>query len=107
MNNDKSRWKPIETAPMDGTVIDVWVWSFELVSRDSDELRLSAGMRVADVHCHGSEWHNEENRNLHEALRWFSDVIIVAHWMPKPEAPKVTKDVVNAWAKALMAKHVM
>jgi hypothetical protein len=65
-----SEWQPIETAPRDGTEIDLW----------------ASGRRWADCHWHLGEW-----------LRWQSDsvdeepthkrIAFPTHWMPLPPAP--------------------
>lgn len=81
-----SAWLPIETAPRDGTVIDLWV----------------NGERFADCkwgfpeHCCGeagqycdSEWHGQSEgwvvTHLNEFL-WTDDD--PTHWMPLPTPPE-------------------
>jgi hypothetical protein len=71
VHSERSEWQPIETAPKDGTVIDLWIPGWE---------------RFAD--CHWSKI---------EPAGWtsdFGDVVLECtgnteptHWMPLPEPP--------------------
>lgn len=77
-----SEWEPIETAPKDGTVIDVWL-------RDLDEL---PGYRVPDVLWHAGYW--VMRKNLHFSVESFFETDTgeprnkATHWMPKPSNPE-------------------
>jgi len=73
-------WQPIETAPKDGTLIDLWV------------VFLSGGQRWADAswkeagqhNCSGpSNWTNNGGWPLHGLL----GKPVATHWRPRPEAP--------------------
>lgn len=79
-------WRPIETAPKDGTAIDVY-------------RRASEG-RFADVfwgkphHCCGemgrycdSEWHDLEDGWVDGVFNEPLDSESITHWMPIPPAP--------------------
>lgn len=80
-----SEWQPIETCPMDGTVVDIWVQSTELVSRDSDERRPSMEWRVANAQWWDGQW-CDENGNPHAYLEGFTHYR-ATHWMPLPDGP--------------------
>jgi hypothetical protein len=84
-----SEWQPIETAPKDGTVIDLWV-DGEFAGR-----RASCywGKPWHDCGEHGrycdSEWHDLDNGwvdDLNMPLRSLDDRE-PTHWMPLPAAP--------------------
>lgn len=64
-------WQPIETAPKDGSVFDVWV-------ADSD----SGGYRVADAY-----WSVGDHffRYSYEEMSLYG--VDITHWMPIPEGP--------------------
>lgn len=74
-------WQPIETAPKDGTVVDLWspqcgrypdaVWGFIPAYEGPDE------MGWTDKNHHGS---------LEDAGPW-------THWMPPPNPPKPSENV--------------
>lgn len=68
-----SDWKPIETAPKNGNLIDVWV----------------GGERVTDVHWrksfYGQGWHCvDEDRSVRMVEHIHGTP---THWMPLPEPP--------------------
>ena len=80
-------WQPIETAPKDGTVIDLWV-SGEF------EGRYAGCFWGKPLHCCGeygrhcdSEWHDLP-------VGWVTDfneplTELPTHWMPPPDAPAI------------------
>lgn len=81
-----SEWQPIETAPKDGTVVDLWSEEFGrqpgcyfgLPSHECGEYG-----RYCD-----SDWHNLTPgwvSDMNEPI-WWDDT---THWMPLPEPPKV------------------
>ena len=79
------QWLPIESAPRDGTLFDMWMQAYDLVTRDSDEVRPTVGMRVADVQWWAGEW-CDENGAPHEVLADFKDWK-PTYWMPIPPPP--------------------
>lgn len=81
-----SEWQPIETAPKDGTVIDLWHEEFD---------------RQADMywgkpeHCCGeygqycdSDWHSEPEGWVCSAVNQAIFADGYTHWMPLPAPPK-------------------
>jgi hypothetical protein len=80
-------WRPIETAPRDGTIIDLW---------SADEF----GGRIPDCywgfpehtcgeaghHC-DSDWHSLSEGWVHSTFNVRLDDSIT-HWMPLPAPPK-------------------
>lgn len=75
-----SEWKPIETAPKDGTLIDVW-----LGDASKDDLLF---------YCHENSkrsinwyWKNGKFRPHTSAKNIAPVFIIPTHWMPSPEPP--------------------
>jgi hypothetical protein len=70
-------WRPIETAPKDGTKVDLW--------RLSDKWQAVAeGRRITDAWFADGRWRHEDYDYGHE--RSVSGHI--THWMPLPEGPK-------------------
>lgn len=80
-------WNRIETAPKDGTIIDLWTQSLGLADRDSDELRPYTEFRVPDVCWFDGGWHDTDG-NQHPYLEGFTEVRFT-HWMPVPGRPDV------------------
>jgi hypothetical protein len=70
-------WQPIETAPKDGTLIDLWV----------------NGERLPDCFWHAPEWCDPDERRWHQKYAETSPDCSFAvdgspsHWMPRPVAP--------------------
>jgi hypothetical protein len=60
-------WQPIETAPRDGTMIDVWAWP---------------GERIPDV-----SWREEWGQWLHDDGNGLLSCV-PTHWMPLPAPPE-------------------
>lgn len=81
-----SEWQSIETAPKDGTLIDVWFESHGLSSRDSDETVPCVGFRAEEAMWFSGEWCDMDG-NRHPSLDGYTNVI-ATHWMPLPEPPK-------------------
>lgn len=79
------RWQPIETAPKDGTVIDLW----------ADQRRVTSCYWGLPAHCCGemgsycdSEWHDLKDGwvdDMNEPLGEYRGN--PTHWMPLPDAP--------------------
>lgn len=74
-----SEWQPIETAPKDGTPVDLWIQIYE-----------TRGYRATGCEYRDSEWQ-------HYSLPEFGHSIelchvdwqhLATHWMPMPEPPK-------------------
>jgi hypothetical protein len=63
MGQQVNEWQPIETAPLDGTVVDVW----------------NDGERVIDAWFHDGRW-------LTSDVEWTSE-LEPTYWMPIPPPP--------------------
>lgn len=73
-------WQPIETAPKDGTRVDLWM-------HDVDH---PAGYRMADARWEDDRWQVAwrfwvEGGGQDSKGRWH---IRATHWMPLPEPPR-------------------
>ena len=66
-----SEWQPIETAPKDGTVVDLWNYKLN--------------MRCADCFMYDGEW---SYLNDHFETVSIKGNDMFSHWMPLPEPPK-------------------
>lgn len=74
----KSNWLPIETAPKDGTAIDIWTeWG-----------------RKTDVYWDGTHWK--------AGCAIFSNP---THWMPVPDAPNATTPFTNSSIQAAIETY--
>lgn len=60
-------WQPIESAPKDGTIIDLWARG------------LTGMRRVADCQVRNGEWYCRAH---------FDIVRHATHWMPLPDPPE-------------------
>ncbi len=69
-----NQWRPIDTAPKDGTPVDVWSRGRRITDAQYD--RLSGSWLF---------WGLEDYEN--EALVPFPSTCDPTHWMPIPEAP--------------------
>jgi hypothetical protein len=67
-------WQPIETAPKDGTLIDLW---------DDDACR-----RLPDCKWHDGRWRQRyaENGTFFIIYEGEDDL---SHWMPRPGSPSL------------------
>lgn len=65
-------WQPIETAPKDGTEVDVWVAD-----------GTGGGYRIADAYWCASRERWRFNGQIHD-IAWTDDP---THWMPLPSPP--------------------
>ena len=73
-------WRPIETAPKDGTVIDV------LVEYSLDGKRISC-QREADVTFEAGEWLAPNGYAVEWGPDEYGQKATVTHWMPLPAPP--------------------
>lgn len=70
------KWRPIETAPKDGTIILVYgYWDGELSEKDIEREVWKAHFNLGTWCLDGSEFYAVEIANP-------------THWMPLPEPPK-------------------
>lgn len=87
MSEDGREWRPIETAPRDGTTVLLWLRE-----------RQQAGGRMTDMPCvddyrvglfvrHSRTLPNGGWRYLNNAYAYAQDENFT-HWMPLPEPPK-------------------
>jgi hypothetical protein len=77
-NGGMSEWQDIETAPRDGTSVDLWV------SAPPQMISTGAG-RVTDCWFFSGKWWRYDGQG-DEYCR--SEVANATHWMPLPEHPK-------------------
>jgi len=73
-------WQPIETAPKDGTIVDLWIDDDGKGERYPNMLYLEGGPNEAN------DWHDADG------VFCLSDIMLrieqVTHWMPLPSPPK-------------------
>lgn len=75
-------WQPIETAPKDGSKVDVWV------TPPARSLSTGGYGRVSDCwFSRGSWWFYDETKYASDPANCRSEVWNVTHWMPLPPAP--------------------
>lgn len=75
-------WQPIETAPKDGSKVDVWV------TPPARSLSTGGYGRVSDCwFSRGSWWFYDETKYASDPANCRSEVWNVTHWMPRPPAP--------------------
>lgn len=66
-------WQKIETAPLDGTLVDLWI------------LASGTAFRAADFRWNGSAWAHEHGVTLDQ---YYANVNMrPTHWMPRPAPP--------------------
>jgi Protein of unknown function (DUF551) len=70
----RTYWRPIETAPKDGTEVDLWC---------INQSALSSSGRATDCHYHCGEWLKYGDS---AEVGWFA-VHNATHWMPLPAPP--------------------
>ena len=82
-----SEWRPIETAPKDGTEIDVWDYCHNPKWRPEAH-GIGSGRRITDVHWengHWVQWDWEYGSYLEVDD---NPEYTISHWMPVPGVPK-------------------
>jgi hypothetical protein len=79
-------WRDIETAPKDGTVIDLWAQVYAHKSRDSDEMMVSVEFRVADAQWFMDGWRDIAGNSLGYDM----EGLVFTHWQPLPAPPEAT-----------------
>ena len=72
---DAARWQPIETAPRDGTLIDLW-----------------AGERIANCAWNVPSKCWGERIGVGSGWKYWAVVLDPTHWMPLPAAPDQPED---------------
>jgi hypothetical protein len=92
MENMMSEWQPIDTAPLAGTMVDLWVVAvprynayFEKYFTDGDDQRLTDCIFEDDQWKHWTEIGDHEYDPHHEPI---GDCFKPTHWMPLPEPPQ-------------------
>lgn len=75
----KMEWQPIETAPKDGSVFDVWLGNSDQSERDF--YCTDGGFRSPGWH-----WLNGKFRPFLNGLS-IACFALPTHWMPLPDAP--------------------
>jgi hypothetical protein len=75
-------WQPIETAPRDGTIIDVWLGN---VSKSDADFYCSPGTRRSPAWS----WRGDRFRPLGglPGFEMMTTFVKPTHWMPLPNPP--------------------
>ena len=76
-----SEWQPIETAPRDGTIIDVWLG-------DADESDLDFYCSPGSKRSANWFWYRDKFRPW-AGLSQLMTFVEPTHWMPLPSPPKI------------------
>lgn len=74
------KWRPIETAPKDGTEVDLWCQNQSTLT--------TGGARITDCHYHCDEWLKYGD----DAEIGWTRVHNATHWMPIPGSPGVDQN---------------
>jgi len=82
----KQKWLPIESAPKDGTIIDLWANGNRRTDCYWGKPDHSCG--EAGSYC-DSDWHSDEPGWVDGCFGEFLHVQDATHWMPLPAAPSV------------------
>lgn len=69
-------WRPIETAPKDGTLLDLWAYEPGM-----------PGCRIADA-----RWHPSDDRWINKRLFPLRKTAVVTHWRPLPAPPPAPRE---------------
>lgn len=88
--SEAGRWQPIETAPKDGTKIDLWV----VFTSRADSLK-SSSRRETDCFWEAGRWMQEvldgdyagEHHEVEYVREGHWNDTIATHWMPIPTPP--------------------
>lgn len=91
MRGDKMKWQPIETAPKDGSLIDVWC-----IDPDGQFKPKEGGIRLTDVWWSLSDknWQRMlDDGDFDEVELWSKNNLSLPpwkpiFWMPLPDPPK-------------------
>lgn len=87
-----SKWQPIETAPKDGTNIDLW-----MVRREYGTTETFDGCRIANCwwgkRYYGDSDEERSDEWVNRTATWiepvlFGEAYLITHWMPLPEPPE-------------------
>lgn len=78
MTKERTVWQPIETAPKDGAVVDLWVVWPAIEGEPADAKRMADAFWDAEE----GDWHS---RGF--TLGQYLAKPYATHWMPLPEPP--------------------
>ena len=79
-----SGWQPIDTAPKDGTPLDLWAVDIFTDGRPQE------GGRYPDAGWHEGRWFHFDpiaGDNVPIEVEWSNGKTVATHWMPVPEGP--------------------
>ncbi len=78
-------WQPIDTAPKDGSKVDLWI------TPPNGALTTGGYGRVSDCWFSGGKWWlYDETKYASDAGNCRSEVWHVTHWMPRPDPPAIS-----------------
>ncbi len=78
---ERDEWKPIESAPRDGTMVDLWIGQFPRQMLVATEPR-----RAPDCWFAGGEWRTHDD--FGESGDGWTSVHGATHWRPLPAPPR-------------------
>ena len=73
------KWQPIETAPKDGTRVDLWL----RVHASPRSFGFSDAFRVPEGYFQDGVWGHSQGGSFRELYQPY-----ITHWMPLPEPPE-------------------
>ena len=83
---DPGIWAPIESAPKNGTRVDLWVERYYIEDHSKPDVEYE-GMRIADCYWNENAATGLTGWHTYEGGKYLEHSWSVTHWMPIPDGP--------------------